>query len=75
MYFIWFLTGIIHKYSTSLGSPVDIFGVVSFVHSIKFGLPGPVALYEEFLCMRDIMERVLRDFQAGDSLKVGINGD
>lgn len=54
---------------------MDIFGVVSFVHSIKFGLPGPVALYEEFLCMRDIMERVLRDFQAGDSLKVGINGD
>jgi hypothetical protein len=54
---------------------MDLFGVVTFVHDIEVGRSGSVTLFEEFLGMRDIMDRMLGDFQTGDNLLIGINGD
>jgi hypothetical protein len=34
-----------------------------------------VTLFKEFLGMRDIMDRVLGDLQAGDNLVIRVDGD
>jgi hypothetical protein len=55
--------------------PVDLFGVVSFVHDIEVGLSGSVSLFQEFFSVRDIVDRVLGYFQAGDNLLRCIDSD
>ena len=52
-----------------------VLGIVSFVHDVEFGLPCSVALFEEFLGVRDIVNQVLRDLQSSDDLKVSIDGN
>jgi len=54
---------------------MDLFGVVTFVHDIEVRGSGSVTLFEEFLGMRDIMDRMLGDLQTGDNLLIGINRD
>ena len=54
---------------------MDLFGVVTFVHDIEVRMSGSVTLFEEFLGMRNIMDRMLGDLQTGDNLLIGIDGD
>jgi hypothetical protein len=54
---------------------MDLFGVVTFVHDIEVGRSGSVTLFEKFLGMRDIMDRMLGDLQTGNNLLLGINRD
>jgi hypothetical protein len=54
---------------------VNLFGIVSFVHDVEVGMPGPVTLSEEFAGMTDIVDRVLGDLQTGDDVTVGIDRD
>jgi hypothetical protein len=54
---------------------MNIFGVVTFVHTIEVGRSGSVILFEEFLGRRDIMDRVLGDLQTRDNLLIGIDRD
>lgn len=55
--------------------PVDLFGIESSVHDIEVRLSGSLGLFQEFFGVRDIMDQVLGDLQAGDNLLGGINGD
>jgi hypothetical protein len=54
---------------------MDLFGVVTFVHDIEVRVSGTVTLFEEFLGMKNIVDRMLGDLQTGDNLLIGINGD
>ena len=54
---------------------MDLFGVVSFVHDIEVRMSGSVTLFEEFFSVRDIMDRMLGDLQAGDNLSISISRD
>jgi hypothetical protein len=54
---------------------MDLFGVVSFVHDIEVRMSDPVTLFEEFFGVRDIVDRMLGDFQTGDYLSISINRD
>jgi hypothetical protein len=46
-----------------------------FVHDIEVGLPGSVALFQEFFSVGDIMDRVSGDLHDGDNPVRSINGD
>jgi hypothetical protein len=52
---------------------VNIFGIISFIDDIGFRFSRFVTLKEEFFCMRDIMDRLLRDLEPGDDLSISIN--
>ncbi len=52
---------------------MDIFGVVSFVHDIEVRMSETVTLPQEFLSVRNIMDRMLRDFETGNNLSIGID--
>jgi hypothetical protein len=54
---------------------MDLFGIVSFVHDIEVRRSGSVTLFEEFLGMRNIMDRMLGDLQTSDNLLIHVNGD
>ena len=54
---------------------MDLFGVVTFVHDIEVRRSGSVTLLEEFLGMRNVMDRMLGDLQTGDNLLIRVNGD
>ena len=54
---------------------MDLFGVVSFVHDIEVRWSGSVTLFEKFLGMNNIVNRMLGDFQTGDNLLIRVNGD
>jgi len=54
---------------------MDLFGVVSFVHNIEVRMSDPVALFQEFFGLRDIVNRVLGDLQTGDNLLISIYRD
>ena len=54
---------------------VNLFGVVSLVHDVEVRMSGSVTLYEEFFGVRDIVNRMLGDLQAGDDLLISINSD
>jgi hypothetical protein len=54
---------------------MDLFGVVSFVHDIEVRMSSPVTLFQEFFRVRDVMNRMLGDLQAGDNLSISINRD
>jgi hypothetical protein len=40
---------------------MDLFGIISFIHDIKIRMSDPMALFQEFFGMRDIMDRMLGD--------------
>lgn len=52
---------------------MDLFGVVSVTPDIEVRVSGSVTMFEEFLGMRNVMDRVLGDLQAGDNLKICVN--
>jgi len=52
---------------------MDLFGVVSFVHDIEVRMSDTVTLFQEFFGVRDIMDRMLGDLQAGYNLSICIN--
>jgi hypothetical protein len=54
---------------------MDLFGVVSFIHDVEVRLSDPVTLFQEFFSVRNIMDRMLEDFQTGDNLSIRIDGD
>ena len=54
---------------------MDLFGVVSYIHDVEVRLSDPVTLFQEFFCVRNIMDRMLGDFQTGDDLSIRIDGD
>ena len=54
---------------------VDLFRIVTFVHDIEVSLSGPVALFQKWFSVKNIMDRMLGDLQAGNNLKVSINRD
>ena len=43
------------------------------VHEVKVRTPDVMTLFQEFFCVRDIMNRMLGDLQAGDYLSIGID--
>jgi len=54
---------------------MDLFGVVSFNHDIEVRVSGSVTLFKEFLGMKNVVDRMWGDLQAGDNLLIGINRD
>jgi hypothetical protein len=52
---------------------VNVFGIISFIDDIGFRFSRFVTLKEEFFCMRDIMDRLLRDLEPGEDLSISIN--
>jgi hypothetical protein len=52
---------------------MDLFGVVTFVHDIEVRLSESVTLLEEFFGVRNVMDRMLRDFETGNNLSIGID--
>jgi len=50
---------------------MDLFGVISFVHNVEVRRSDPVALFQEFFGMRDIMNRLPGDLQSGNNLLNG----
>jgi hypothetical protein len=53
---------------------VNIFRIVSFVENIGVRFSGSVTLNKEFLSVGNIMDRLLRDLEPGDDLKICIDG-
>lgn len=51
---------------------MDLFGVLSFVHDVEGRMSDTATLFEEYLTMRDIMDRMLGDLQTGDNLSIRI---
>jgi len=54
---------------------MDLFGVISFVYNVEVRMSDPVAFFQEFFSMRDIMNRLLGDLQSGDKLLISIDRD
>jgi len=52
---------------------VNIFGVITFVHKVKIRVSPFVALNEEFLSVRDIVNGMLGDLQTGYELVTSID--
>ena len=52
---------------------VDLFRIVPFVHDIEVKLFSSVTLFQEFFCVRDIVNRGLGDLQSGDNLSRSID--
>jgi hypothetical protein len=54
---------------------MNIFRIVSFIENIHVRFSGSVRLNKEFFCMRDIMNRLLRDLEPGNNLTICIDGN
>ncbi len=54
---------------------MDVFGIVTIIHDADFGFSGSVTVFDQGFSMRDIMNRMLRDFQRCDDLLIGIDSD
>jgi hypothetical protein len=54
---------------------VDLFRTVSFIEHVRFRFSGSVTLNEKFFCVRNIVNRMLGDFDAGYNLTTSINGN
>ena len=52
---------------------VNTFRIISFTENIGFRFSRFVTLNEEFFCMRDIMNRLLRDLEPGNDLSISID--
>lgn len=54
---------------------VNIFRIVPFIEDVGIRLSRLVTLNEEFFCMKDIMNQLLRNLESGDDLSVSIDRD
>jgi hypothetical protein len=54
---------------------MNLFGIVSFIHDIKVRMTDPMALFQDFFSVWDIMNRMLGDLQTGNNLSISINRD
>ena len=54
---------------------MNIFRIVSFIENIRVRFSGSVALNEKFFGVRDVVHRMLRDFEAGYNLTISIDGN
>ena len=51
---------------------MDLFGVVSFIHDIEVRRSDPVALFQEFFSVRNIVDWMPGDLQTGDNLLISV---
>ena len=54
---------------------MNIFRIISFIENIRVRFSGSMTLNKKFFCMRDIMNRLLRDLEPGNDLKILIDGN
>ena len=54
---------------------MDLFGVISFIHDVEIRMSDLVTLFQKFLNVRDIMDRMLGYLQIGDNLSISIDRD
>ena len=54
---------------------MNIFRIVSFIKNVRVRFSGCMTLNKKFFCMRDIMNRLLRDLEPGGDLMIRINGN
>lgn len=53
----------------------ELFRIVSFIEHVRVRFSGSVTLNEKFFSVRNIVNRMLRDFEAGYNLTTSINGN
>ena len=54
---------------------MKVFRIVSFIENIGIRFSCSMTLNEEFIRVRDIMDRLLRDLEPGNDLSISIDGD